>query len=105
MVRIHVNMHVIRRNHKTGERQPPITVIRGSKRERGHAVDILGHARIVVLDGQQRLTSLYIGLKGTYAYKMPRLWWEDSERVLPTRQPTKFELIINCGTSSETRSF
>ena len=25
----------------------------------------------VVLDGQQRLTSLYIGLKGTYAYKLP----------------------------------
>jgi uncharacterized protein with ParB-like and HNH nuclease domain len=26
-----------------------------------------------VLDGQQRLTSLYIGLKGSYAYKMPRV--------------------------------
>ena len=31
-----------------------------------------------VLDGQQRLTALYIGLKGTYAYKMPRVWWEDN---------------------------
>ncbi len=37
-----------------------------------------------VLDGQQRLTSLYIGLKGTYAYKMPRVWWEDNEHALPT---------------------
>lgn len=26
---------------------------------------------IAVLDGQQRFTSLYIGLKGTYAYKLP----------------------------------
>ena len=27
-----------------------------------------------VIDGQQRLTSLYIGLCGTYAYKKPRVW-------------------------------
>jgi hypothetical protein len=47
MVRIHVNMHVIRRNQKTGEREPPLTIIRGSKRERGHAVDIVGTARVV----------------------------------------------------------
>ena len=39
-----------------------------------------------VLDGQQRLTSLYIGLKGSYAYKMPRVWWENTEKVLPTRK-------------------
>lgn len=39
-----------------------------------------------VLDGQQRLTAIYIGLKGSYAYKKPRVWWEDSERVLPTRK-------------------
>ena len=38
-----------------------------------------------VLDGQQRLTSLLIGLKGSYAYKTPRLRDEDSERVYPTR--------------------
>lgn len=38
-----------------------------------------------VLDGQQRLTSLYIGLKGSYAYKEPRKWWEDNEIALPTR--------------------
>jgi hypothetical protein len=40
----------------------------------------------VVLDGQQRLTALHIGLTGTYAYKRPRVWWEDSERALPTRR-------------------
>src|ERR1035437_6962852 len=39
-----------------------------------------------VLDGQQRLTAIYIGLTGTYAYKRPRIWWEDSERALPTRR-------------------
>jgi hypothetical protein len=39
-----------------------------------------------VLDGQQRLTALFIGLTGTYAYKKPRVWWEDNERVLPTRK-------------------
>ncbi|WP_419883965.1 DUF262 domain-containing protein [Peribacillus sp. B-H-3] len=28
---------------------------------------------IAILDGQQRLTSMYIALKGTYAYKLPRM--------------------------------
>lgn len=41
---------------------------------------------IAVIDGQQRLTALYIGLKGTYAYKMPRKWWKDNEECLPTRR-------------------
>jgi len=40
----------------------------------------------VVLDGQQRLTALYIGLTGTYAFKKPRVWWEDTEHALPTRR-------------------
>lgn len=39
-----------------------------------------------VLDGQQRLTSLYIGLRGSYAYRVPRLKEENSERVYPTRE-------------------
>lgn len=39
-----------------------------------------------VLDGQQRLTSLYIGLKGSYAYKEKWLHWSNDERSLPTRQ-------------------
>ena len=26
------------------------------------------------------------GLKGTYAYKRHRVWWEDSEYALPTRK-------------------
>ena len=38
----------------------------------------------VVLDGQQRLTALNIGLRGSYAYKLPRMWW-DSPSAFPTR--------------------
>ena len=29
----------------------------------------------IVLDGQQRLSSLYIAIKGSVAYKLPRCWW------------------------------
>ena len=32
-----------------------------------------------VLDGQQRLTAMNIGLRGSYAYKLPRLWWRRPE--------------------------
>lgn len=32
-----------------------------------------------ILDGQQRLTALYIGLKGTYANKLPRKQWDKPE--------------------------
>ena len=39
-----------------------------------------------VLDGQQRLTALYLGLKGSYAYKSPRVHWVDNEYALPTRK-------------------
>lgn len=38
-----------------------------------------------VLDGQQRLTALYIGLCGSYAYKEYRKNWADTENALPTR--------------------
>lgn len=42
-----------------------------------------------VLDGQQRLTALYIGLTGWYAYKLPYYWW-NNDRAFPKR-----ELYIN----------
>ena len=32
-----------------------------------------------VLDGQQRLTTMNIGLRGSYAYKLPRLWWKSPD--------------------------
>lgn len=54
-----------------------------------------------VIDGQQRLTSLYLGLKGTYAYKMPRKWWADNEDALPTR---RLYLNLNSGVSNDSDS-
>lgn len=38
-----------------------------------------------VLDGQQRLTSLYLGLCGSYAYHTYRKSWTNSEDSFPTR--------------------
>ena len=37
-----------------------------------------------VLDGQQRLTALNIGLRGSYAHKLPRRWW-NSPDAFPKR--------------------
>lgn len=41
-----------------------------------------------IIDGQQRLTSIYIGLKGSYAYKRPRIWWPNTRNddALPPRR-------------------
>lgn len=39
-----------------------------------------------VLDGQQRLTALYLGLKGSYAYKKKNFAWKDNEHSIPTRK-------------------
>ncbi|MCQ5365977.1 DUF262 domain-containing protein [Anoxybacillus salavatliensis] len=39
---------------------------------------------IAVLDGQQRLGSLYVALQGSYAYKKPRARW-DNDDAFPTR--------------------
>jgi len=38
-----------------------------------------------ILDGQQRLTALYIGMKGTYAYKIPYKRW-DNYAAFPKRK-------------------
>ena len=48
--------------------------------------DISGEDDITgILDGQQRLTSLYIGLRGSYAYKEPRKRW-DNPLAFPKRR-------------------
>ncbi len=44
---IHVNQHVIRKNAKTGERLPVLTVKRGSSNVYAHAVEVLGPCRVV----------------------------------------------------------
>lgn len=36
-------------------------------------------SRFAVLDGQQRLTSLYIGLRGSHTIKMPNKWWDNPD--------------------------
>lgn len=54
-----------------------------------------------VLDGQQRLTSLYIALKGTYAHKLPRKRW-DNEQAYPER---KLHLNILAPSKEEGREF
>lgn len=51
----------IRNYHEKTNRHNPLASIDGEE-------DI-----IAILDGQQRLTSMYIALKGTYTYKLPRM--------------------------------
>ena len=38
-----------------------------------------------VLDGQQRLNSMYVALQGTYAYRRPRVW-ENNPNAYPVRK-------------------
>lgn len=40
---------------------------------------------MAVLDGQQRLTSIYIGLTGSYAYRNPRKQWKNDAAFLERR--------------------
>jgi len=52
-----------------------------------------------ILDGQQRLTSLYIGLKGTYAYKLSHRRW-DNNAAFPRRR-----LYLNLISPAEDNDF
>jgi len=45
--RIHVNQHVVKRNSKTGEREPVITVKQGRTNTYAHEVEILGPSTVV----------------------------------------------------------
>ena len=45
----------------------------------------LSDGATAVLDGQQRLTSLYIGLKGTFAYKLKYRAWADKNAYPPRK--------------------
>jgi len=67
----------IRNYHQRDERHNPKADINGEE-------DITA-----ILDGQQRLTALYLGLKGTYAYKLPRKQW-NNDSAFPKR-----ELFLN----------
>lgn len=49
-------------------------------------INLLGNREIIaVLDGQQRLSALNIGLKGWYAFKLPRFWWSNDD-AFPRRE-------------------
>lgn len=64
-----------------------LTEYRSFFKEDNPDIDTKGYKDfIAVIDGQQRLTGIYLGLKGTYAYKMPRKWWSDNEENIPTRR-------------------
>jgi uncharacterized protein with ParB-like and HNH nuclease domain len=63
----------VREYHERNSRHNPKADVSGED-------DITG-----ILDGQQRLTSLYIGLRGTYAYKEPRKRW-DNPQAFPIRR-------------------
>ena len=54
---------------------------------------------MAVLDGQQRLTSLYIALKGTYATKLPHKRW-DNARAYPKKR-----LYLNLLSRPEDKGF
>jgi hypothetical protein len=45
--RIHINQHVIKRNKKTGEREPVITVKTYKSNDYASSVDILGTSRLI----------------------------------------------------------
>lgn len=57
----------IRNYHERDRKHNPKASISGEK------------ALTSILDGQQRLTALYIALKGTYAQKIPRKRWDNDE--------------------------
>lgn len=43
---------------------------------------------MAIIDGQQRITALNIGLRGSFAYKKPRVWWPSqyNSKDLPQRE-------------------
>ena len=68
------------------------------QRDRAHCTSLGSVSQdsiTAVLDGQQRLTAMNIGLRGSYAYKLPRKWWS-SPGAFPTRH-----LYINILTDAE----
>jgi len=45
--RIHVNQHIIKKNSKTGQREPVLTVKQGKTNTYGHSVQILGPSTVI----------------------------------------------------------
>ena len=55
-------------------------------KENNTAIDVAGYRDFfAVIDGQQRLTSIYLGIKGSYAEKLSKKMWKDTEVNIPTK--------------------
>ncbi|GAB6434065.1 MULTISPECIES: GmrSD restriction endonuclease domain-containing protein [Bacillus] len=74
----------IRNYHEKNNRHNPLANISGEE------------GIIAILDGQQRLTSMYIALKGTYAYRLPRM-----RRENPLAYPEQQLYVDLLGPSNE----
>lgn len=74
----------IRNYHEKNNRHNPLANISGEE------------GIVAVLDGQQRLTSMYIALKGTYAYRLPRM-----RRENPLAFPEQQLYVDLLGTSDD----
>lgn len=59
-------------------------------------LDLPSQDLVAILDGQQRLTSLNIGLRGSHTEKEPRKWWNN-----PGAFPTKHLYLNLCGYAPE----
>ncbi len=53
--------------------------VRKSHNEKVNIEQVKSENITIVLDGQQRLTSLYIGLMGSRTLKKPRHWWDNPD--------------------------
>ncbi len=72
------------------------------ERDAAHCPDLgslPNQALIAVLDGQQRLTALNIGLRGSMALKLPNKWWNNPE-AFPKRT-LRLDLLSNSGPDEE----
>ncbi|MES5867283.1 DUF262 domain-containing protein [Bacillus cereus group sp. RP32] len=74
----------IRNYHEKNNRHNPLANISGEE------------GIVAILDGQQRLTSMYIALKGTYAYRLPRM-----RRENPLAFPEQQLYVDLLGTSDD----
>lgn len=74
---------------------------------------LLSNDFYAVIDGQQRMTSLYIGLIGSYRSKRPNKRWKDNEnaslnkiassRIRPSKNPTPQSIKIAISTARPER--
>ena len=62
-----------------------------------------GQMLTAVLDGQQRLTALNVGLRGSLAPKLPRYWWDNPGAFPKRRMHLILDDEVQCLTQGETR--